>query len=277
MKGREPSNIRERIYEIIFEADTPLGKLFDVSLLLLIIISVLAVMFETVEDWEQQYSHIFYPLEWILTLLFTLEYLMRLWVVKSPWKYATSFYGIIDLLSIVPSYLGFFFVNAHTQYLLTIRALRLMRVFRIFKLGRFLGESEVLIAALKASRAKITVFLIAVLTSVTIIGSIMYLVEGSYNESFSSIPRSMYWAIVTITTVGYGDIAPITNFGQFLAAILMIMGYGIIAVPTGIVSAELVQANTKSDDDVTNFACSNCTEQGHDHDAVFCKYCGEKL
>lgn len=268
------SPFRNRIHEIIFEADTKEGKLFDVILLVFIIFSVLTVMLETVEYFDLKYKKVFYALEWIFTIFFTIEYILRLYCVYSPKKYATSFYGIIDLLSILPSYLSFFLVGS--QSLLVIRALRLLRIFRIFKLGKFLKESAVIMHALKESRAKITVFLTFVLLLVTIVGSIMYLLEGSVNhDEFSSIPRSIYWAIVTITTVGYGDIHPVTPFGQFLASMLMILGYAVIAVPTGIVSAELVDASKEFQ--TSTQACRNCSLEGHDNDAEFCKYCGTEL
>jgi voltage-gated potassium channel len=265
--------IRDRIHEIVFEADTPTGKVFDVGLLILIVLSVITVMLESSEDWNDSYSNVFIVLEWIFTIVFTIEYILRLWVTIKPWKYALSFYGIIDLIAILPSYLSFFLVG--TQYFIIIRILRLLRVFRIFKLGKFLTEGDQLRRALVASRNKITVFLFTVTLLVVIIGSIMYIIEGGTNPGFSSIPKSVYWAIVTLTTVGYGDITPQTSIGQFLSAIVMIMGYAIIAVPTGIVTNEMiVNSNTK----FTNTqACRYCTEEGHADDALYCKYCGEIL
>ncbi|MEL7161341.1 MAG: ion transporter, partial [Bacteroidota bacterium] len=222
---------RDRIHEIIFEADTPTGKAFDILLLALIVLSVITVMLESSEEWNRQYHDTFVILEWVFTVVFTIEYVLRLIVTIRPWKYALSFYGIIDLLAILPSYLSFFF--AGTQYFVIIRIIRLLRVFRIFKLGKFLVEGNQLSKALVASRNKITVFLFAVSLLVVIIGSVMYLIEGGSNEGFSSIPRSVYWAIVTLTTVGYGDITPQSDIGQMLSAIVMILGYAIIAVPTG--------------------------------------------
>jgi voltage-gated potassium channel len=264
---------RDRIHEIVFEADTPTGKVFDVGLLILIILSVLTVMLESSEEWNAAYSDIFVVLEWIFTILFTIEYVLRLWVTIKPWKYALSFYGIIDLIAILPSFLSFFLVG--TQYFVIIRILRLLRVFRIFKLGKFLTEGDQLRRALIASRNKITVFLFTVTLLVVLIGSVMYLVEGGTNTGFSSIPQSVYWAIVTLTTVGYGDITPQTSIGQLLSAIVMILGYAIIAVPTGIVTKEIIgNSGTK----FTNTqACRYCTEEGHADDAIFCKYCGERL
>lgn len=266
-----PDSIRSQLHEIIFEADTPAGKAFDVGLLVLILLSVLVVMLESVQEINHSWGTFFYVIEWGLTVIFTLEYLLRVYLVKQSWRYILSFYGIVDLMAILPTYLSLFLVGSH--YLVTIRVLRLLRVFRILKLAHFVVESEVLIEAIKASRVKITVFLGAVLTMVVIIGSLMYLIEGGPESKFTSIPRSMYWAIVTLTTVGYGDIAPETNLGQFLAAIVMILGYGIIAVPTGIVSVELANAHQR----VNTRSCENCGNSQHDSDAIFCKTCGDKL
>ena len=270
-KEQEIDPIKEKIHEIIFEADTSTGKLFDVVLLVAIIASVITVMLESVEAINKPYHHIFVILEWFFTILFTIEYGLRLYAVRSKIKYATSFYGIIDLLSILPTYLSLLFTGS--QYLLVIRALRLLRVFRIFKLGQYMKEADIIANALKASRTKISVFILFVLILVTIMGSIMYLVESEKNSDFTSIPRSIYWAIVTLTTVGYGDISPTTTLGQFLSSIVMILGYAVIAVPTGIVSAEFI----KDYKEVNSIACRNCSEEGHDNDADYCKYCGEQL
>ena len=267
---------RESIHEIIFEADTALGRVFDIILLIAIILSVLTVMLESVEWINDRLHVLFVILEWIFTIFFTIEYALRLYCVYKPIKYATSFYGIIDLLAILPTYLSLLIYGTH--YLVVIRALRILRVFRIFKLASFLNESSVIMNALKASRAKITVFLTFVLLVVIIIGSIMYLVEGGKGSSFTSIPRSIYWAIVTMTTVGYGDIHPITPVGQFIAAVVMIIGYAVIAVPTGIVSAEMVFSNNEVDDErYSTQSCKHCCEEGHETDAIYCKFCGEKL
>lgn len=266
--------LKEKIHEVIFEADTPLGKNFDIILLIFIIGSVITVMLESVAGIGGKHVYFFYVLEWIFTIFFTIEYGLRLYCVYNPWKYATSFFGIIDLLAILPTYLSIIFTGS--QYLLVIRILRLLRVFRIFKLAKFLQESSIIVSALKASRHKITVFLVFVLLMVTIIGSVMYLVEGGEGSNFTSIPRSIYWAIVTLTTVGYGDIAPTTELGQLLAAIVMIMGYAVIAVPTGIVSAEMVQA-TDVDKKNNTQCCRHCTAEGHDDDAIYCRICGEEL
>ncbi|MEM9525979.1 MAG: ion transporter [Bacteroidota bacterium] len=264
---------RDRIHEIIFEADTPTGKVFDILLLVLIVLSVITVMLESVEEWDDRYHQIFFVLEWIFTVVFTIEYLLRLWVTIRPWKYALSFYGIIDLLAILPTYLSFFL--AGTQYFVIIRIIRLLRVFRIFKLGKFLVEGDQLRRALIASRNKITVFLFTVSLLVIIIGSVMHLIEGGSNDGFSSIPRAVYWAIVTLTTVGYGDITPRSDIGQFLSAIVMILGYAIIAVPTGIVTNEMISASRVKRTNTQ--VCRYCAKEGHDDDAIYCKYCGGRL
>ncbi|MFT6001154.1 MAG: voltage-gated potassium channel [Neolewinella sp.] len=265
--------LRDRIHEVVFEADTPTGKVFDIGLLVLIVLSVITVMLESSEEWNASYSNTFFALEWIFTIVFTIEYVLRLWVTIKPWKYALSFYGIIDLVAILPSYLSFFIVG--TQYFVIIRILRLLRVFRIFKLGKFLTEGDQLRRALIASRDKITVFLFTVTLMVVLIGAMMYLIEGGTNTGFSSIPKSVYWAIVTLTTVGYGDITPQTSIGQFLSAIVMIMGYAIIAVPTGIVTSAMIG---NSGAKFTNTqVCRYCAHEGHANDAVYCKYCGGRL
>ncbi|MEM6763373.1 MAG: ion transporter [Bacteroidota bacterium] len=268
-------NWKRKLHEIIFEADTPEGKTFDLILLLMIVLSVLVVILESVDFINQRFSGLFFYLEWIFTILFTIEYVLRILSVGKPWKYITSFYGIVDLFSILPTYLSLFFAGTH--YLITIRALRLLRIFRILKLGNYLTESRVLLSALKASQQKITVFLVAVLTIVLIVGATMYLIEGGEENGFDSIPRSMYWAIVTVTTVGYGDITPSTTLGQFLSAILMVMGYGILAVPTGIISAELTQIQAKGEQGYNTQSCPSCSREGHDNDATFCKFCGSPL
>lgn len=267
---------RHRLHEIIFEADTKLGKLFDVSLLILIIISIILVMLQSVDEINSVYGTWFELAEWVITIYFTIEYILRISCVYRPSKYIFSFFGIVDLLSILPSYLELLF--GMTGYFAAVRAMRLIRVFRIFKLAKFLAESNSLVAALKASQAKITVFLTFILMMVIVIGSIMYFIEGGTDDSgFTSIPRSIYWAIVTLTTVGYGDIAPTTSLGQLLAAIVMIMGYGVLAVPTGIVSAEMVNADNNGSHEPSTQVCKECLSEGHDADAKFCKYCGELL
>ncbi len=268
------SPLQQRIHEIIYEADTPKGKFFDIMLLIFIILSVTVVILESVDWIRDDYHDLFIILEWIFTIFFTIEYILRLYSVMKPLKYATSFYGIIDLLAILPSYIGLFILKSQTQYLLAIRAMRLFRIFRIFKLTKFLNQSNIIINSIKESKEKLFVFIVFVLLAVTILGSIMYLVEGDSNPSFSNIPVSIYWAIVTLTTVGYGDISPETPFGQFIAAIVMIMGYAVIAVPTGIVSAEIMKADTSIGN---TQACMSCASEGHDNDATHCKYCGSAL
>lgn len=274
-----PNSIRrnarkEKIHEIIFEADTPMGKTFDVVLLISILTSLLVVILESVNSISTQYSTYFFWAEWFFTILFTIEYFLRIYCVYRPTKYIFSFYGIIDFLAILPAYLSLVISGSH--YFTVIRGLRLIRVFRIFKLGHFMNEGESIILALKASRAKILVFLTFISLATVIIGALMYMVEGGENSSFSSIPRGIYWAIVTLTTVGYGDITPVTAFGQMLSALVMILGYAVIAVPTGIVSAEMVKGVSTQDDNNTQ-SCRYCGREGHDDDAVYCKFCGEAL
>jgi voltage-gated potassium channel len=270
------SPFRERLYEIIFEADTPKGKLFDIVLLIFIVSSVIFVMLETVPSLSG-YQHIFQTGEIVFTVFFTIEYITRLYTVHSPKKYATSFYGVVDFLSIIPTYIAIILPGA--QSLMIIRSLRLLRVFRIFKLGAFMVEGEIIIKALKESVNKIMVFLFFIIIMVTIFGSTLYLVEGSHgNPGFNSIPKSVYWAIVTITTVGYGDISPQSPLGQFLASIIMILGYAVIAVPTGIVSSEFNKGYKKRKaKKFTSQVCSFCLKEGHSIDASFCKFCGGNL
>ena len=263
---------RSKIHEIIFEADTRLGKSFDILLIISILASVLIVMLDSVESINADYGEFLYKAEWIFTILFSIEYILRLISVGKPLKYATSFFGIIDLLAVLPTYLSIIFPGS--QYFMVIRILRVLRIFRVLKLVQYLKEIQVLLRALKASGRKITVFLFAVLNLVVLSGALMYAIEGESN-GFSSIPRSIYWAIVTMTTVGYGDISPGTPLGQFIAAMIMILGFGIIAVPTGLVSAELFRSNTGTQ--VSTQACPECSADGHDTDAVHCKYCGAKL
>lgn len=266
-------SFQNKLHEIIFEADTPAGKGFDIALLFFIIASVLVVILESIESLRLAHGYWFTLLEWIFTLAFTVEYFLRIYATQRPYKYIFSFWGIIDLLAILPTYLSLVLVGSH--YLLVVRALRLLRVFRIFKLAKFLQESRIIVDAMLASRLKITVFLLFVTLAVTILGSLMYMLEGGVNEGFSSIPKGIYWAIVTLTTVGYGDISPITDVGRFIAAIVMVLGYAVIAVPTGIVSAEMVaQAKAGS---VSTQVCRYCAGEGHAPDAIYCKYCGERL
>jgi voltage-gated potassium channel len=262
---------RERLHEVIFEAETPAGKAFDVALLVLILTSVVAVCLESVAPFRERHGPALRAAEWVFTGLFTIEYGLRLIAVRRPFAYARSFFGVVDLLAILPTYLSALVPGA--QSLLVIRALRLLRVFRVFKLVHFVGESRLLVAALRASAHKITIFLFTVLMIVIIVGAAMYVIEGE-DSGFTSIPRSIYWAIVTMTTVGYGDIAPASALGQVLASLLMILGYGIIAVPTGIVTVGLAQAIR---DAVSTEACPTCGLEGHSDDAVYCRRCGTKL
>lgn len=270
-----------KLHEIIYEADTPAGKLFDVILLIAIIASIVLVMLESVKTIDSRFHAFLNISEWIITILFTIEYIARIISVKKPLKYITSFYGVIDLLSTIPKYLSLIFAGTHA--LVALRALRLLRIFRILKLARYLGASNQLAAAIKSSRAKISVFLFAVVIAAVIFGTIMYLVEGE-ESGFTNIPKSVYWCIVTLTTVGFGDIAPVTPLGQFIASIIMILGYGIIAVPTGIVSAEYTnqsKTNKQKEDDVkvnlNSQSCSNCLNEKHVDGAEYCFKCGFKL
>jgi len=265
------SDWRHRFHEVIFEADTPAGKAFDVALLVAIVASVAAAVLESVAEIRAVFGTALLIVEWTFTVLFTVEYLLRLACVRRPWRYARSFFGIVDLMAVLPTYLSFFFVGAHS--LIVIRALRLLRVFRVLKLAHFVGEARMLRVALRASSRKIIVFLGTVLTLVIIIGALMYLIEGQ-ETGFVNIPVSIYWAIVTLTTVGYGDIAPQTVAGRLLASAVMIMGYAIIAVPTGIVTVEIAQASRRA---ISTQACPSCGAEGHDADADFCKYCGARL
>lgn len=269
-KQNKLSSWKHRLHEIIYEADTPAGKLFDVVLLIAILASILFVMLESVPSINEAYGDLLNTAEWVITILFTIEYILRLIAIQKPLKYVFSFYGIIDLLSTIPKYISLILVGSHN--LAALRALRLLRVFRILKLARYIGASNKLIIALKQSKAKIAVFLFFVLILCIILGTVMYMIEGAEN-GFTSIPRSVYWAIVTLTTVGYGDIAPGTPLGQLIASVIMILGYGIIAIPTGIVSSEMtkttIQTNTQ--------ACPNCLKDNHQDDADFCYHCGHKL
>jgi len=263
-------SLKERLYEIIFEADTREGKIFDVVLLFVILLSIALVMLESVSSIRYSYSKILKVMEWVITIIFTIEYILRLLIVKKPLRYIFSFYGIIDFLAVIPTYLSI--LIAGSQSLVVIRILRLLRVFRILKLTRYTQAGRNLLRAMWASREKISVFVFFVLTIVVIFGTVMYLVEGESN-GFNSIPQSIYWAIVTLTTVGYGDISPATPLGQLLASVIMIMGYAIIAVPTGIVTAEMLRPSTPQNTQV----CPDCLFDRHDDDANFCKKCGAKL
>lgn len=265
------SPLRARLYEIIFEAETKEGKLFDVVLLWAIILSVTAVVLESVAGIRFAYGIYLRKLEWIFTILFTVEYFLRIFCIRRSSAYIFSFFGVVDLLAIVPTYLNLF-IQAGPS-LLVIRALRLLRVFRVLKLGRYLQEFNVLIKALKASRDKVIVFLLVIMTVTLIMGTLMYLIEGE-EHGFTSIPKGIYWAIVTMTTVGYGDIAPETTFGQILASLIMILGYAIIVVPTGIFSVELHHAIKTSE---SSRVCPQCMHEGHEVNSIYCRFCGGKL
>ncbi|GAA5222203.1 ion transporter [Membranihabitans marinus] len=266
-------SFQEKTHEIIFEADTYYGKLFDVVLLIMILSSVLVVMMDSVPRLHDKYGIILYRIEWFFTILFSVEYIMRLLAVHKPIHYARSFFGIVDILSVLPTFLSLFITG--TQVLVVIRALRLMRIFRIMGLYRFVNDSSKILSALRSSSRKIIVFLTFILLVVTILGTMLYLLESSINEGFNSIPKSVYWAIVTVTTVGYGDIAPVTGTGQFLAALAMILGYAVIAVPTGIISTEMFRENKNLKQSQTS--CPNCGCEGHYRSAVHCYKCGSPL
>lgn len=260
--------LKEKLYSIIFGTETPAGKNFDIALIVAIMASVFVLMAESMSFFDHRYRLELRILEWLFTILFTIEYSVRIYCSPNPRKYVTSFYGVIDLLSILPSYLSLFIPGAN--YLLAIRVMRFLRVFRVLKLMRYLSEANTLVRSMGQARRKISVFFLAVLVLATIFGSLMYVVEGPDN-GFSSIPKSIYWTIVTITTVGYGDITPQTALGQFIAALAMLMGYSILAVPTGIFTAELAQEIQR---ERMNTVCPNCTKAGHDTDAKYCKSCG---
>ena len=272
MQDLKKTSWRTALHNTIYESNTVAGKIFDVSLIVLIIASIVVVMLDSIESYHNKYGEWFFILEWTFTALFTLEYALRLISLQRPMLYVTSFLGIVDLLAIIPSYLSVFYVGAHS--LLAFRALRLLRIFRIFKLTHFLTEMEFLKSAVSSSLKKIAIFMLVVLSLVIILGSVMYLVEGREN-GFRNIPESIYWAIVTITTVGYGDISPVTPLGKLIASIMMFIGYGIIAVPTGIVTSEMsLLARAKKHSGET---CPTCGLEGHELDARFCKRCGASL
>ena len=270
---KDMSPWRERMHEIIFEADTKAGKRFDIILLILILLSVAVVFEDSIRGNSPELKKMLYYAEWFFTIIFSIEYFLRIYTINKPKTYIFSFYGIIDLLSILPTFIGLFLAGTH--YLAIIRMLRLLRVFRVLKLVQFIGASNNLLLSIKSSRHKIGVFFLFVSITVTIMGSIMYIVEGA-ESGFTSIPRSIYWAIVTLTTVGYSDIAPVTIAGQAIASLVMLLGYAVIAVPTGIITSDMVSQNKKNV--ITNTqSCSNCNFNTHDDDAIFCKKCGTEL
>ena len=271
-KGEKtPANWRLLLHEVIFEADTAAGKFFDVALILAIILSIIAVMFESVAEIRNEHGQLLNVIEWIFTILFTIEYGLRIVSLGQPWRYIRSFYGLVDLIAILPTYISMFVPGS--QYLMVIRVLRLLRIFRVLKLAQYLNEAEYLLKAMRASTRKISVFLFAILTLVLIFGSLMYIIEGD-ESGFTSIGVSCYWAITTLTTVGYGDLSPQSPLGRAVASVIMIMGYGVIAVPTGIVTAELVAPITGK---VSTQACPDCGAEKHSYDAIHCKYCGTEL
>lgn len=270
-KPENPQSFRAKLHTIIYEADTKAGKLFDLTLLVLIVISIVAVMLESVESIKQVYGYELQVIEWVVTIFFTLEYIGRIIAVRNPWAYIFSFYGIVDLLATIPKYVGLLFPGSGV--FLSIRAIRLLRIFRILKLVNFVGAGNQLIDALKKSRIKIAVFLFSVIVLCVILGTLMYIVEER-ESGFTSIPTSIYWTIVTLTTVGFGDITPVTPLGQFVSVIIMILGYGIIAVPTGLVTAEFMKDSKVH---LNTQVCPNCSVGGHRDDAEFCYNCGERL
>jgi voltage-gated potassium channel len=267
---------KQRLYIIVFGTETKTGKVFDIVLLWAIVLSVISVMLESVNELNDRFGTIFTVLEWSFTILFTIEYTLRILISEKPGKYAFSFLGVVDLLALLPTYLTL--ITTGGSYLIVIRTIRLLRVVRILKLSRYLREASVLGDALKASRHKIFVFIGSVFTLVMIVGTLMYIVESGENSAFTSIPRGIYWAIVTVTTVGYGDISPQTTLGQSLASVLMLMGYAIIAVPTGIVTSEIASAERdKKLSESNEKKCTLCGHGSHDHDAKYCKKCGNKI
>jgi len=268
MSGRFRSECRR----IIFQSSRWDEKAFDIVLIIAILFSVAVVLWESIPTISPETRHALYVMEWIITGLFTVEYFLRLYVSESPVRYSRSFFGVVDLLAILPTYLDLLIPGAH--YLMLLRVLRVLRIFRVLKLAKYVGEANTLMRAIRASARKISIFVFTVVIMVLILGSIMYLIEGA-EHGFTSIPKSVYWAIVTLTTVGYGDLSPQTPLGQFFASLIMITGYGIIAVPTAIVTAEMTHPKTPTAD--ANPVCPACGWENHDHDATFCKVCGDKL
>ncbi|MDX5321579.1 MAG: ion transporter [Bacteroidota bacterium] len=263
--------MKKRIYEIIFEADTPEGKFFDLALLATILVSIIVVVLDSVDQFHTQFHTLFSILEWAVTILFILEYLARIWVVDKPWKYIFSFYGLIDLFSLLPTLLGLF-IGPGGSSLMVIRMLRFLRIFRVLKMSQYSRAGRMIIRAIGQSKEKLFVFILFVVSLATIIGTLMYLIEGEAS-GFKDIPTSIYWAIVTLTTVGYGDISPATGVGQFLSSVVMLLGYAIIAVPTGIVTAGVLKEKHRMNTQV----CSKCLLDQHDDDAHYCKRCGDRL
>lgn len=274
-QGEEAKTLKQTLWEVIFEAETPLGKKFDVALLWLIIVSVVVVMLESVDSIKAQYGGLFFVMEWIFTILFTIEYLLRLWLVRRPLRYAFSFYGIVDLLSCLPTYLTLLLPGAGVQSLLVIRVLRLLRMFRVLKMVHHVRGANLLMRSIYASRAKITVFLMAMAIFAAIMGTLAYLFEKGEGGGIDSIPTGIYWAVVTMTTLGYGDVTPVTVWGKFLTVVTSLSGFAVIAVPTGIFVTEVANARER-EEDLTE-ACPGCGSAGHLPDAKFCRKCGERL
>ena len=273
MKDNNAKSFKQKVHEIIFEADTVTGKLFDVILLAAILLSIIGVMLESVNEIDKKYHELIMAFEWGFTILFTIEYFFRIYAVNKPFKYIFSFMGIVDLLAIIPTYLIFIFPAVH--WMSVIRAIRLIRIFRIFKLSRYLRGAHTMQIALRSSRPKIIVFLLSVMLLVIILGTLMYIIENSARTNgFENIPNSIYWSIITLTTVGYGNIVPMTILGKIVASFIMILGYGIIAVPTGIVTAEF---SRKRKEKVNTQVCPDCTAEGHEMEAKFCNKCGAEL
>jgi len=266
------SSLRTRLFQIIFESDTPLAKAFDIALLTLILLSVTTVFLDSVPDLHQRFGEVFYFVEWGFTLIFTVELIVRLYCLDRPLRYLHSFYGILDLLAILPTWLALFIPGA--QSLLVVRVLRVLRVFRVLRMMEFVGEGRLLVEALQRSQRKIFLFLTTVLLIVTIFGALIYMIEPP-EAGFTSMPRAMYWGVVTLTTVGYGDIVPITPLGQFISAFMMILGYSIIAVPTGVFSAEVIRSIQR--ERYSEEACPGCGHEGHERDAKYCRFCGTWL
>lgn len=276
MEPKPVTSWKKKLHSIVYESNTTAGKLFDIALLVFILSSIVIVMLDSMSSFHDQYGALFIKLEWIFTIIFTIEYILRLLAIDRPWLYVFSFFGIIDVLAILPAYLSIFDIGAHS--LLVFRALRLLRIFRIFKLAHFLSEAEFLKKSLMVSLKKISIFLLVVFTIVIILGSVMYMIENGEN-GFNSIPDSIYWAIVTITTVGYGDISPQTPLGKLVASIIMFIGYGIIAVPTGIITSDMARqgSNSKRQREIGHETCPGCGREDHDANALYCKICGTSL
>ena len=273
MEDNNTKSFKQKVHKIIFEADTVNGKLFDVILLVAILLSIIGVMLESVDEIDKKYHELIMVFEWGFTILFTIEYFFRIYAVNRPFKYIFSFMGIVDLLAIIPTYLIFILPAAHS--LSVVRAIRLIRIFRIFKLSRYLRGAHTMQIALRSSRPKIIVFLLSIMLLVIILGTLMYIIENSVRTNgFENIPNSIYWSIITLTTVGYGNIVPMTILGKIVASFIMILGYGIIAVPTGIVTAEF---SRKRKEKVNTQVCPDCTAEGHEMEAKFCNKCGAEL